>query len=255
MNNVCCYQLPLKVMAQQACFVSDDNPVFRECLDFLIESGKVIYFYKEGIVWVKNYLSWQNIGSPQFMKGVANDLRKIPSPIAKAVVEFNLEKHKIEIPYRDGMDTVSIPSYKIRLDKKGGGSGEGIEKLYRENFQKLVGKPAIWEKRDEELLSERILAYGEEEVGKVVLWAFEKDQTFRETPAPLRTILSAYHFLRLQSDKDRAERDEKYRKEKRNKERAETAQRRKLSDKPELSEESKELLSQTAKKLKEGLPK
>ena len=81
-----------------------------EELPHLIESlgPKVKWYPDENLIWVKNFIKHQS-KSPKFLIGAASRLKDINNNGAvKELLEYNLKKYSISIPYTYSMDSVCI---------------------------------------------------------------------------------------------------------------------------------------------------
>ncbi len=74
---------------------------------------KVVWYRDENLVWVKNFIKKQS-KSPKFLAAAAKSLTAIHHNEAiKELLNYNLQRYGISIPYQYYMDMVSIPSISV----------------------------------------------------------------------------------------------------------------------------------------------
>ena len=102
---------------------------------------KVKWYPEQDLIWVKNFIKHQ-YKSPKFLIAAASRLKDINNNGAvKELLEYNLKKYSISIPYEYSMDTVPIldsdtgtgtnPNTKSSANKGGlGGKAKDIQKQF-----------------------------------------------------------------------------------------------------------------------------
>jgi len=87
--------------------------------------AKVVWYPDSNLVWVKNFIKRQS-KSPKFLAAAAKCLISIHHNGAiKELMDYNLQKYSISIPYQYYIDMVSILT---RAPVSGSGSGSGSDK-------------------------------------------------------------------------------------------------------------------------------
>lgn len=88
---------------------------------------KVAWYPDQNLIWVKNFLRRQS-RSPQFLAAAAKCLETIRNNgLVKEFIEYN-RGYSLSIPYQEGMDRVSIPSYSHSYAYTGKEVGKGVDK-------------------------------------------------------------------------------------------------------------------------------
>jgi len=101
------YEIALETIAFETKLAIEDIPALLEAL-----KPKVIWYAKEDLVWVKNFVIRQTKSS-QFLKGVARSLTSIHHDTAvQELLNYNLKRPTPygEIPYKYYMDRISTPA-------------------------------------------------------------------------------------------------------------------------------------------------
>lgn len=102
-NQAALYYITLTTIAFEAKFSKEELP---ELLSSL--SPKVIWYPAENLIWVKNFIKRQSKSS-KFLAAVAKSLTSIHNNGAiKELLDYNLQRYSISIPYQYYMDRVSI---------------------------------------------------------------------------------------------------------------------------------------------------
>jgi len=104
-NQAGLYEIALETIASETKLSEGSLPELLSLLE-----PKVKWFDDQSIVWVKNFIKLQS-KSPKFLIAVAKSLSTIHNNgIISGLLEYNLERYSIYIPYPYSMDTVAIPS-------------------------------------------------------------------------------------------------------------------------------------------------
>lgn len=108
-NNHCnpagLYHITLTTIGFETKFPKEELP---ELLNSL--SPKVIWYPAQSLVWVKNFIKRQSKSS-KFLAAAAKSLVSIHNNGAvKDLIDYNLQRYSLSIPYQYYMDKVSIPS-------------------------------------------------------------------------------------------------------------------------------------------------
>jgi len=145
------YQITPKTISFETGIAEADIPEL-----FGVLKPKVVWYSEQNLVWVKNFIKRQSISS-KFLVAVARCLSSINNNGAvKELLDYNLAKYRVSIPYEYGSDRVSIPStstsYTNSLSSsnnrgegvvKGEGELNPLEEAVIERFARLPGwKPA-----------------------------------------------------------------------------------------------------------------
>ncbi|GAG51156.1 unnamed protein product, partial [marine sediment metagenome] len=102
-NQAGVYEIDLETIAFETKLPEEELPDLLQRLE-----PKVKWFQDKDVIWVRNFISHQ-AKSPKFLIAAANCLKKLNSNgISSEVVSFNLECHRISIPYRYTNDSISI---------------------------------------------------------------------------------------------------------------------------------------------------
>lgn len=122
-NQAGLYEIAIKTISFETGLKLDEIPELFRFLD-----KKVYWMPDQNMVWVKNFLHRQS-KSPQFLSAAAKCLENINNNgLVKEFIDYN-SIYGLSIPYKEGIDRVSIPpySYANALSGKGdrkGGMGE-----------------------------------------------------------------------------------------------------------------------------------
>jgi hypothetical protein len=102
-NQAGLYHITLTTIAFEAKFSKEELP---KLLNSLVP--KVKWYPEENLVWVKNFLKRQSKSS-KFLAAAAKSLMSIHhNGAVKELLEYNLNRHSISIPYQYYMDRISI---------------------------------------------------------------------------------------------------------------------------------------------------
>lgn len=102
-NQAGLYQIGVETIASETKLNTDDVPGLLQML-----SPKVKWYPEQDLIWVKNFIKHQ-AKSPKFLIAAASRLKDINNNgVIKELLEYNLEKYNISIPYGYCMDTVPI---------------------------------------------------------------------------------------------------------------------------------------------------
>jgi len=102
-NQAALYHITLTTIAFEAKFSKEELPDLLNSL-----SPKVIWYPTENLIWVKNFIKRQSKSS-KFLAAVAKSLTSIHNNGAvKELLDYNLQRYSILIPYQYYMDKVSI---------------------------------------------------------------------------------------------------------------------------------------------------
>jgi hypothetical protein len=97
------YHITLPTIAFEAKFPKESLP---ELLNSL--SPKVIWYAEDNLIWVKNFIKRQS-KSPKFLAAAAKSLLSVHNNEAiSELLEYNLNRYRISIPYQYYMDKLSI---------------------------------------------------------------------------------------------------------------------------------------------------
>jgi len=145
-NQAGLYEITLDRIAYETKLPVDSLPSLLKALE-----PKVKWYGEHNIVWIKNFLKRQ-AKSPKFLIAAAKSLAAVHNNGAvKELLEYNLQRYSISIPYQYSIDTVAIPSISSAsaitntdLNKKGGGE---LISRFSEIYEKEIGviSPAIAE--------------------------------------------------------------------------------------------------------------
>jgi hypothetical protein len=101
------YEIPFRVI----CFETGLDTEFVNTTLDKFEKAKKVYF-ENGVIWVKNMRKYNASTSEKVMKGIENDLAKIPEcPIKQLYIAY----YSPDIPYTEGIDTISLQDNTIRV--------------------------------------------------------------------------------------------------------------------------------------------
>jgi hypothetical protein len=121
-NQAGLYEIALKTISFETGLAIEELP---ELLEILVK--KVTWVPKQNLIWVKNFLHRQS-KSPQFLAAAAKCLENINNNgLVKEYVDYNLG-YSLSIPYREGIDTVSIAPYSYSLSHALPGKEKGVVK-------------------------------------------------------------------------------------------------------------------------------
>lgn len=99
------YEIALETIAFETKLAIEDIPALFEAL-----KPKVIWYAEEDLVWVKNFVKRQSKSS-KFLAAVAKSLTAIHHDVAiRELLNYNLKRYGLEIPYKYYMDRISTPS-------------------------------------------------------------------------------------------------------------------------------------------------
>lgn len=77
---------------------------------FELLKHSVKWYPEENLVWVKNFLKRQ-FKSSTFLKAAAKSLTRVNNKDAiQELLDYNLKRYGLKIPYEDYMDRISLPS-------------------------------------------------------------------------------------------------------------------------------------------------
>jgi len=144
-NQAGLYEITLDRIAYETKLPVDSLPSLLKALE-----PKVKWYGDHNIVWIKNFLKRQ-AKSPKFLVAAAKSLATIHNNgVVKELLEYNLDRYSISIPYQYSIHTVAIPSLSsasaITNTDLNRGGGELISRLC-EIYEKEIGviSPAIAE--------------------------------------------------------------------------------------------------------------
>ena len=107
-NQAGVYEIGLDTIAFETGMPESTLPALLESL-----APKVKWLPEDNLIWVKNFLAHQ-AKSPKFLIAAAKCLNKIRNDgLVTEVVEYNLARHSISIPYQYHIDSVSIPPVSV----------------------------------------------------------------------------------------------------------------------------------------------
>ena len=93
------YEIPFRVI----CFETDLDTKFVKLTLEKFEQAKIVYF-ENGVIWIKNLRKYNASTSIKVIKGIENDLARIPEcPIKQLYISY----YSPDIPYTEGIDTIS----------------------------------------------------------------------------------------------------------------------------------------------------
>ena len=102
-NQAALYHITLTTIAFETKITKEELPALLQAL-----VPKVIWYPTENLVWVKNFLKRQSKSS-KFLQAAAKSLTSIHNNGAvKELLDYNLQRYSISIPYQYYMDKVSI---------------------------------------------------------------------------------------------------------------------------------------------------
>ena len=97
------YEITPDTIAFETKLTEADIPILLESL-----KPKVVWYPEQDLIWVKNFIKRQS-KSPKFLAAVAKSLLSIHhSEAIKELLEYNLDRYSISIPYQYYIDRVSI---------------------------------------------------------------------------------------------------------------------------------------------------
>lgn len=121
-NQAGLYKISLSRIAYETKLPLEELPSLIESLE-----PKVKWYPDENLIWVKNFIKHQS-KSPKFLTAVASRLKDINNNgVVRELMEYNLKKYTISIPYTYSMDTVCISDSDTSASasaKSKAGSGE-----------------------------------------------------------------------------------------------------------------------------------
>ena len=125
-NNHCnqagLYHITLTTISFEAKFPKEELP---ELLNSL--TPKVIWYPNESLIWVKNFIKRQSKSS-KFLAAAAKSLTSIHNNGAiKELLDYNLQRYSISIPYQYYMDRVSILTRVSASDTGPDSNAGGVE--------------------------------------------------------------------------------------------------------------------------------
>ena len=102
-NQAGLYKISLSRIAYETKLPMEELPSLIELLE-----PKVKWYPDENLIWVKNFIKHQ-YKSPKFLIAAASRLKDINNNgVVRELIEYNLKKYTISIPYTYSMDTVCI---------------------------------------------------------------------------------------------------------------------------------------------------
>lgn len=116
-NNAHCNQAGLYPITLKT--ISNETGITRRQLPNLLEQlrPKIEWDEEQNLVWVRNFVKRQT-KNPKFLIAVAKSLKDIKDKrLVRELIEYNYQRYKLSIPYKDDTDTVSIP-YRDSSDTK-----------------------------------------------------------------------------------------------------------------------------------------
>jgi len=104
-NQAGLYEITLARISYETKLPVDSLPSLLKALE-----PKVKWYAESNLVWVKNFLKRQT-KSPKFLVAAAKSLATIYNNGAvKELLDYNIQRYSISIPYQYSIDTVAIPS-------------------------------------------------------------------------------------------------------------------------------------------------
>ena len=102
-NQAGLYQITLTTIAFEAKFSKEDLPTLLNSLE-----PKVKWYPEENLVWVRNFIKRQSKSS-KFLAAAAKSLLSVHhNEAVNELLEYNLKRYRISIPYQYYMDKLSI---------------------------------------------------------------------------------------------------------------------------------------------------
>jgi len=149
-NQAGLYEIAPETISFETGLTAEELP---ELLKLLVK--KIAWLPEQNLIWVKNFLHRQS-KSPQFLTAAAKCLENINNDgLVKEYVDYNLG-YSLSIPYREGIDTVSIPPYSYALSHALSGKEKGVVKGEGKTNLKGQGKKSASEgtKKGESVVNE-----------------------------------------------------------------------------------------------------
>lgn len=139
-NQAGLYEITLDRVSYETKLPVDSLPALLKALE-----PKVKWYGEHNIVWIKNFLKRQ-AKSPKFLVAAAKSLATIHNNgVVKELLDYNLQRYSISIPYQYSIDTVAIPSNASASantdlnDIKGEGGEELILSSLCEGYEREIG--------------------------------------------------------------------------------------------------------------------
>jgi len=154
-NNHCnqagLYEITTRTIAFDTALAEEDIPQFLQLLEL-----KVKWYPDQNLIWVKNFIKRQS-KSPKFLIAVAKSLELIHhNGAVKELLNYNMEKYSISIPYRYYIDSVPIPSSANAISGANASSKANSkkEKIVKEEEEILTGLARLrgWQADDDDVL-------------------------------------------------------------------------------------------------------
>lgn len=125
-NQAGVYELGLDTIAFETGLPEPSLPALLESL-----APKVKWLPQDNLIWVKNFIAHQ-AKSPKFLVAAAKCLKKIRNNgLVAEVVEYNLTRHSISIPYQYTTDSVSIHSASVSVSRSSSSSVSKVEEVVK----------------------------------------------------------------------------------------------------------------------------
>ena len=153
-NQAGLYHITLNTISDESLIPKDELPALLKSLE-----PKVIWYPEHNLVWVKNFIKRQS-KSPKFLAAVAKSLLSISNNNAvNDLLQYNLQRHSISIPYQYYIDKISIltrvsdPHTNTSSNAKPNG-GKGLGVIKGEGETKTASKRTFGELKNIKLTPE-----------------------------------------------------------------------------------------------------
>jgi DnaD/phage-associated family protein len=142
-NQAGIYNISLGRIAYETHLPIDTLPALMKSLE-----TKIKWYQDDELVWVKNFIKHQ-YKSPKFLIGAANRLKSINNNgVVKELLEYNLKRYSISIPYTYSIDTVAVldsDTTTSAISNSGSNKGGGEETLPEKIDKELAAISQIYE--------------------------------------------------------------------------------------------------------------
>jgi len=120
-NQAGLYEIAIETISFETKLIVEEIPELLKLLE-----KKVTWLPEQNLIWVKNFLHRQS-KSPLFLTAAAKCLEKINNNgLVKEYIDYNL-RYTLSIPYREGIDRVSIPPYSYANALSGKEDSKGVK--------------------------------------------------------------------------------------------------------------------------------
>ena len=192
-NNHCnpagLYRITLTTLANETKFSKEELPAVLQSLE-----AKVKWYPQQNLIWVKNFIKHQSKSSKFLMAAAKNLISISNNGLIHELLDFNLAKYSISIPYQYYINRVpiltrvTVPVPDTKADKKGGiAKGGNIGGIQKEEKREIADSVLM----TEEQLGKLIAQFGEEGAkNRMEKLSLYKQSTGKSYKSDYHTILS-----------------------------------------------------------------